>query len=69
VTEVEDQPALCVIRQHVVHRAVERGAAARDQHQRIEIALHGDAACTRSRISEGSAAQSMLTALTPVLST
>ncbi len=31
------------IRQHVVDRAVERGAAG-DQRQRIEIALHGDAA-------------------------
>ena len=59
---------LRVIRQHVVDRAVERRAAG-DQRQRIEIALHGDAVCTRSRISDGSAAQSMLTALTPVAST
>src|ERR1700712_3334808 len=39
VAEVEDQPALCVIRQHVVDGAVECCAAG-DQRQRIEIALH-----------------------------
>ena len=42
VAEIEDQPALRVIRQHVVDRAIERGAAG-DQRQRIEIALHRDA--------------------------
>ena len=41
VTEIEDQPAFRVIRQHVVDRAIERGASG-NQHQRIEIALHGD---------------------------
>src|ERR1700722_15010644 len=38
VAEVEDQPALAVIRQHVIDRLVERVAAG-DQGQRIEIAL------------------------------
>src|SRR3954470_13764119 len=38
VAEIEDEPPLRKIRQRVVDRAVERGAAC-DQHQRIEIAL------------------------------
>src|SRR5262249_52368142 len=42
VAEVEDQPALRVVRQHIVDRAIERRAAG-DQRQRIEIALDGDA--------------------------
>ena len=43
VAEIEDQPALRVIGQHIVDGAVERGAAG-DQRQRIEIALHRDQA-------------------------
>ncbi len=39
VAEIEDEPPLRKIRQRVVDRAVERGAAC-DQHQRIEIALN-----------------------------
>ena len=41
MAEIEDQAPLRKIRQHIVNRAVERIAAG-DQHQRIEIALHGD---------------------------
>src|ERR1700694_4403117 len=41
VAEIEDQTAFGVVRQHVVDRGIERGAAG-DQHQRIEIALNGD---------------------------
>jgi hypothetical protein len=40
VAEIEDQPSFRVVRQHIVDRAIERRAA-RDQRQRIEIALHG----------------------------
>ena len=43
VAEIEDQRALGEVLQDVVDRAVERGAAG-EQHQRVEIALHGDAA-------------------------
>ena len=43
VAEVEDQTAGGEIRQHVVDGAIQRSAA-RDQYQRIEIALHRDAA-------------------------
>src|ERR1700693_2529067 len=42
VAEVEDQPALCVVRKHVIDRLIECGAAG-DQRQGIEIALDGDA--------------------------
>ena len=42
VAEIEDQPSPGVIFQHVVDGTIKRRAA-RDQHQRIEIALHGDA--------------------------
>src|SRR5581483_6863342 len=42
VAEIEDQPALAVIREYIVDRAVE-GGATRDQNQRIEISLHRDA--------------------------
>src|SRR3954463_7255595 len=42
MTEVEDQPAGGVIRQHVVYRAIERRAAG-DQRQRIKVALHRNA--------------------------
>src|SRR4051795_11825977 len=43
VAEIEDEPPLRKVRQRVVDRAVERIAAG-DEHQRIEIALHGDLA-------------------------
>ena len=43
VAEVENQPASGKIRQHVIDRAIERRTTG-DQHQRIEIALNGDAA-------------------------
>src|SRR5689334_13414864 len=43
VTEIEDEAPLSKIRKRDVDRAVECRAA-RDQHQRIEIALHGDLA-------------------------
>src|ERR1700731_681561 len=42
VAEVEDQPAAGEIRKHVIDRLIERRAT-RDQRQRIEIALNGDA--------------------------
>ena len=69
VAEIEDQPALRIVRQHVV----DRGDRAR-RHLRSAPADRDCPAprlwfCTRSRISEGSAAQSMLTASTPVAST
>ena len=43
VAEVEDEPSLREVRQHVVDGAVERGTAG-DQGERIEIALDGDPA-------------------------
>src|SRR5690242_12830394 len=43
MTEIEDQRALAVIRQHIVDRAIERVAAG-DQRERIKIALHRGAA-------------------------
>src|SRR4051794_35982283 len=42
VAEVENQSAASVVRQHVVDGTVERRTA-RNQRQRIEIALHRDA--------------------------
>src|SRR5690349_8442209 len=39
VAEIEDQSALAVARQYIIYRAIECRAA-RDQRQRIEIALH-----------------------------
>src|SRR5215207_6618450 len=43
VAQIEDQPARAEVRQHILDGAVERRAACL-QRQRIEIALHCDAA-------------------------